>query len=150
MQEHWAVASDHAGRELKRAVAEHLLQLGHAVHDVGCDAGASVDYPDYAEKACRLLEDGTCQMAVLCCGTGLGMCMTASRFPNVRAALCTNEFMARMARSHNDANVLCLGERVVGMGSAHGILEAFLHTAFTAGRHQGRLDKLAKVRAKSP
>lgn len=141
----WAVASDHAGRELKRAVAEHLLQLGHEVIDVGCDSAASVDYPDFAEKACRLLQEGTCEMAVLCCGTGLGVTMAASRFPFVRAALCTNEYTARMARSHNDANVLCMGERVVGMGTAHGILEVFLSTAFSGGRHQDRLDKLNKL-----
>lgn len=145
MAQHWAVASDHAGRDLKRAVAEHLLKLGHAVHDVGCDADTSVDYPDYAEKACRLIEDGTCQLAVLCCGTGIGMNMSASRFSFIRAALCTNEYTARMARSHNDANVLCMGERVVGMGLAHGMLEAFLNTAFVGGRHADRLQKLNKL-----
>ena len=145
MAQKWAVGSDHAGRDLKRAVAEHLLQLGHQVQDVGSDTTDPVDYPDVAQRACQLLEAGTCQMAVLVCGTGLGVCMAASRFPCVRAALCTNEYMARMSRSHNDANVLCMGERVVGMGLAHGILEAFLHTTFSGGRHEGRLVKLAAL-----
>lgn len=140
-----ALGSDHAGRELRRAIGEHLLKLGHEVQDVGCEGSAAVDYPDYAQKVCALVKDNSCETGILVCGTGLGVSMAANSIVGIRAALCTNEFTARMARSHNDANILCLGERVIGMGVAHSVLEAFLNTAFAGGRHQARLEKLHRL-----
>ncbi len=139
------IASDHGGFALKGAVAARLGELGHDVQDLGPDSAASVDYPSFAAALCRrvLAEPGS--LGVLICGTGLGMSMAANRFPGIRAALCHNEFSARMARQHNDANVLCLGERVLGLGMALGIVDAFFAAEFEGARHKRRIDLIEEL-----
>ena len=139
------IASDHAGLELRRELIQALASLGAEVEDLGPATAESVDYPDYARQVARAVGEGRAERGVLVCGTGMGMAITANKYPGIRAALCTDEFVARMSRAHNDANVLCLGQRVVGAGLARSILEAFLHTPFEGGRHQRRLDKIREA-----
>lgn len=139
---HIALGSDHAGSILRGLVKEHLKKAGHSVEDLGTLSQTSVDYPEYAQKVARAVADDSAQLGVLVCGTGIGMCMVANRVPGVRAAVCTNEFMAQAARSHNDANVLCLGERVVGAGVALSIVDAFIGTPFEGGRHARRVEQI--------
>jgi ribose 5-phosphate isomerase B len=135
------VASDHAGFTLKNELAQALRAAGHDVTDLGAHSAESVDYPDFGRDVARSVADSG-GLGVLVCGTGIGMSMAANKVKGVRAALCTSEFEARMARSHNDANVLCLGQRVVGPGMARAIVEAFLATPFEGGRHAARVEKL--------
>jgi len=137
-----ALGSDHAGLTLKREVGEALRALGHTVEDLGAFEAVSVDYPDFAGKVARAVRDHTSDLGVLICGTGIGMSITANKFRGIRAALCHTEFEARMTRAHNDANVLCLGERVVGAGVGRAIAEAFVGTAFEGGRHARRVQKI--------
>lgn len=134
------IASDHGGFVLKSAAAARLKERGCVVEDLGPDSAVSVDYPNYAAALCRRVLAEPDSLGVLVCGTGLGMSITANRFKGIRAALCHNEFSARMARQHNDANVLCLGERVLGTGMALGILDAFLDSQFDGARHKRRID----------
>ena len=136
------LASDHAGFALKSAVIEHLAKQGHAVRDHGTDSTRSCNYPVYAQALCKaVLTLG--DLGILICGSGLGMSMMANRFRGIRAAVCANEFLAALARRHNDANVLCLGQRVVGEGLALDIVELFFCTPFEGGRHQRRIDLIA-------
>ena len=134
------LGSDHAGLELKTVVAAHLAAAGHTVVDLGPSEAKSVDYPDFAKAVCAKVLDTPESCGILICGTGIGMSMAANRIPGIRAALCVNEYLARMTRLHNDANVLCLGERVIGQGLAASIVDAFMDTAFEGGRHQRRVD----------
>ena len=143
------IASDHAGLELRRELVALLADKGIAFEDVGPTTNASVDYPDFASNVSREVSEGRYTQGVLVCGTGIGMSIVANKYPGVRAALCTTEFEARMARAHNDANVLCLGQRVVGAGVARSILEAFLTTPFEGGRHQKRIDKIREAESKT-
>lgn len=138
------VGSDHGGLTLKAALTRFLEAKGVGVEDVGCHSDASCDYPTFAKDvAQKVLDEGGGQtVGILVCGTGLGMSMAANRFPGIRAALCLNEYMARMARAHNDANVLCLGERTTGIGLAESILEAFLTAVFEGGRHLRRIQAI--------
>ncbi len=132
------IASDHAGFSLKAALAGHLQGMGLKVEDMGTHTEQSCDYPEYAHTLCRkVLETGG--TGILVCGTGAGMSMAANRHPGIRAALCTHEFLAKATRAHNDANVLCLGERVTAPGLACAIAEVFLSTPFEGGRHQRRV-----------
>lgn len=135
------IGSDHGGLLLKAEVARVLTSLGHAIEDVGTDSTDSVDYPDFAALVAESVAAGKHDLGVLVCGTGLGMSIKANRTKGVRAAVCTNTYMARMARAHNDANVLCLGERVIGLGLAEDILRVFFSTAFEGGRHARRIGK---------
>jgi ribose 5-phosphate isomerase B len=144
-----AIANDHAGLELKREVAEGLKALGHSIEDFGTHDDSSVDYPDFASQVARAVRDGQVQMGVLVCGTGIGMSIVANKYRGVRAALCTTELEARMSRAHNDANVLCLGERVVGPGLGRAIAEAFVSTGFEGGRHEKRVRKIAEAEAEN-
>ena len=137
-----AIASDHAGLSLKRQLAELLEARGHEVKDFGTYSGESVDYPDFASQVARAVGASEVERGVLVCGTGIGMSIVANKHRGVRAAVCTSEFESRMARAHNDANVLCVGQRVVGPGLAQSILEAFLDTAFEGGRHEKRVQKI--------
>lgn len=138
-----AIASDHAGRNLRKIIRLHLLEKGLSVRDYGVgDEVERVDYPDYAKTVAQAVADGQFDLAILVCGTGLGMAMAAGKVRGIRAACCTDEFMGRMARAHNNANVLTLGERVVGPGLALSIVDVFLGTPFEGGRHQDRLDKI--------
>jgi ribose 5-phosphate isomerase B len=138
-----AVASDHAGYDLKAALAEELGALGYEVVDLGTDGPESVDYPDFAKVMIGAIIDGRVERGVLVCGTGVGISIAANRHPGIRAALCHNETTARLAREHNDANVLALGARIVGVEVAKDCLKAFLTTEFAGGRHAKRVAKLA-------
>jgi ribose 5-phosphate isomerase B len=132
------IASDHAGFSLKSVVIEHLAQQGRAIQDHGTDSAQCCDYPVYARALCgAVLSRG--EPGILMCGSGLGMSMMANRFRGIRAAACANEFLAAASRRHNNANVLCLGERVVGAGLACAIVDAFLRNEFEGGRHQERV-----------
>jgi len=137
------IGSDHAGYELKTAVKAHLLALGHEVEDLGTyEPQVSVDYPDYGRRVAQQVAAGAGELGIVICGTGIGVSIAANKVRGIRAALCTDSYMARMARLHNDANVLALGGRVVGVGLALDIVDAFLITAFEGGRHSARVEKL--------
>lgn len=134
-----AIACDHGGYELKETIKAYLKNNEIPFVDFGCD-GESVNYPDYAHKLCEAIQSGNCYRGILVCGTGIGMSMAANKHSGIRAACCSDTFSARMTRAHNDANVLCLGGRVVGFGLALDIVELFLNTEFEGGRHQARVD----------
>jgi ribose 5-phosphate isomerase B len=135
------VGSDHAGLELKRELSGIAADLGYEVVDVGTDSTGSTDYPDYAHEVANAVMRGE-GIGLLVCGTGIGMSMAANRHRGVRAAVCGDVFSALMARQHNDANVLCIGGRVVGTGLAAEILKAFLGASFEGGRHARRVEKI--------
>ena len=137
-----ALAADHGGYELKEALKAHLDELGIAYEDFGTDSTASVDYPHFAEAGCKAVQEGRCALAILCCGTGVGMSMCANKMQSIRACCCSDTFSAEFTRRHNDANVLCMGGRVVGAGLACQIADAFLNATFEGGRHQKRIDKM--------
>lgn len=138
-----AIASDHGGYGLKEKLLTHLADIGVKYVDFGTDSRESCDYPDYAEKACRAVTSGECDCAILVCGTGIGMSIAANKIRGIRAACCSDTFSARFTRMHNDANALCIGERVCGEGLAVDIVDLFLSTEFEAGgRHSARLAKI--------
>ncbi len=137
-----AIGADHGGFPLKGAVCESIEKLGHKVVDLGCFSEESVDYPDYAAQVVAEIDSGRCERGILICGTGIGMSIRANRSPHVRAALCHDLFTAQMSREHNDANVLCLGARVLEPSVALSMVEVWLNTAFAGGRHQRRIEKL--------
>ena len=134
------IGCDHGGLNLKNAVIAHLNAKGIAVEDVGTYTPASCNYPVYAHKVCEKVQDGTYELGILICGTGIGMSMAANKHVGIRAAACENTFSARMTRLHNNANVLCMGERVIGPGLACDIVDLFISTDFEGGRHQIRVD----------
>lgn len=138
-----AIASDHAGFEYKAALKETLGELGYEALDLGTFGPESVDYPDYAEALGTALLDGRARRGVLVCGTGIGISIAANRQRHVRAARCADGTDARLARQHNDANVLALGARTTGIEVARDCLRIFLETEFEGGRHQRRVDKLS-------
>jgi len=137
-----AAASDHAGFPLKNHLVAWLSARGHEVIDLGTHSAESTDYPDFAHEVARRIASGEIERGLLVCGTGIGMSIAANRHAGVRAARCLTEYDARMARAHNDANVLALGERVTGAGLAEAVLETFLATAFEGGRHARRVQKI--------
>lgn len=139
-----AIAADHGGFELKEVLKQEIEALGHSLEDVGCYGLESVDYPDYAELAVEALRKNA-DRAILICGTGIGMSIAANRFRFVRAALCHDEFTAKMSREHNDANVLCLGARVLDADLAKIILRTWLSTEFAGGRHLTRITKFSDL-----
>ena len=141
------IGSDHGGLELKASVSEALRQRGLDVVDLGTDNDDSVDYPDFAEKVAGAVSRGEAACGILVCGTGIGMSIVANKFPGVRAALVTDEYMARMAKEHNNANILVLGGRVLEAMSAARIVAVWLDAVFEGGRHQRRLDKIAQLEA---
>lgn len=136
------IASDHAGLPLKRELIGVLTELGHAFEDLGAHETTSVDYPDYAHRLSLSILDGRHVLGVLVCGSGVGMSIAANRHKGIRAVVCSEPYSAAMGRRHNDANVLCLGARVVGGGLAREILEAFLGQSFEGGRHTARVAKI--------
>lgn len=143
-----AIAADHGGFALKQEIAEWLRSRGHDVADYGTDRLDSVDYPDYARLVAEAVAAGQAERGILVCGTGQGMAMTANKVQGIRAAVCSDTFSARMSREHNDANVLCLGGRVVGTGLALDIVEIWLVSAFSGdARHVRRVNKIAEVEA---
>jgi ribose 5-phosphate isomerase B len=137
-----ALGSDHAGLALKRELRAVLERRGEVVADLGCESEQSCDYPDFGHAVAKGVAEGRYRLGVLVCGTGIGMSMAANRHRGVRAALCTEALAARMSREHNDANVLCLGARIVGPGLAQAILDAFLGARFEGGRHEPRVKKI--------
>ncbi len=143
---HIALASDHGGFELKEHVKEVIQEMGHKYTDYGCKtAGKSVDYPDHAAAAAQAVVEGEADFAIAVCGTGLGVAIVANKIKGIRAAPCTDCYSARMARAHNNANVLALGQRVLGQGLAAEIVRTFLTSAYEGGRHQRRVEKITAL-----
>ncbi len=134
-----AVGSDHGGFILKQEILQFLVAEGHEVVDAGCFSQESVDYPAVAAEVCNLVSANNVARGIIICGTGIGVSMAANRFAQIRAALCHEAFTARMSREHNDANVLCLGERVLGVAIALDIVSTWLETEFAGGRHLRRI-----------
>jgi ribose 5-phosphate isomerase B len=137
-----AIGSDHAGFQLKTDVRQHLESKGLALVDLGTHAAERCDYPDHAAAVARAVAAGDADLGVLVCGTGVGMAMAANKIPGIRAAVVSDTFSARATRQHNDCNVLCIGERVVGGGLALDIVDAWLGAEFEGGRHAARVAKL--------
>lgn len=143
-----AIGNDHGGLELKNEITKYLKEKGYEYKDFGtCDCN-SVDYPDYGLAVAEAVKSGDCEKGIIICGTGLGISMAANKVPGIRAAVCTDCYMARMSREHNNANVLALGERVVGAGLALEILETWLKAEFQGGRHKTRVDKISAIETK--
>lgn len=137
-----AIGCDHGGYELKLQIIEHLKERGVDYVDFGSYDDKSVDYPVYADKVCAAITEGQCGRGILVCGTGIGMSMAANKHKGIRAACCSDSFSARMTRMHNDANVLCLGGRVLGPGLACDLVDLFLDTEFLGGKHARRIGML--------
>ena len=137
-----AVGSDHAGFAGRQVAIRTLKELGIACIDLGAKEGESVDYPDYAHQVAEAVQSRSVDFGVLVCGTGQGMAMSANKHPGVRAAVITDDFTARMSRAHNDANVACFGERVIGAEAIDGLLRVFLDSAFENDRHTRRVAKI--------
>ncbi len=140
-----ALGSDHAGFELKEKIKKYLEEKKVETKDYGCFSDDPVDYPDYAEKVAKAVANGDADRGILVCGTGLGMSMSANKLPGIRAALCWNEKAAEMSRKHNDANVLCLGARLIDHTDALRIVDVWLKTSFDGGRHIKRVEKINKI-----
>ncbi len=138
------LAADHGGFELKEIIKESLVQVGLDVMDVGCASTDSVDYPDFAEKAVSNIVNGDCQRGILVCGTGIGMSIAANRNRHIRAANCFDINTARLSREHNNANILCLGARVLETDIAIQMVKIWLETEFSGGRHQKRVAKFSE------
>jgi len=146
-----AIASDHAAIELKTVLAEWLAEQGHNVDDLGPHSADSVDYPDYGYKLAEWIADGQADFGVALCGSGIGISIAVNRNPACRSALVSDNLSARLAREHNDANVIAMGARLIGPDTARDCLAAFLETEFAGGRHQRRVDKLSRpISAKEP
>jgi len=139
------IATDHAGIDLKNFTVDLLRAKGHEVIDLGPFDRERVDYPDFAVKVCTSVLTDPGSQGILICGSGIGMSMAANRFPGIRAALCHDAYTASVARGHNDANVLCFGERIVGQGVAESIVNAWLEAQFEGGRHCGRVEKIEAI-----
>jgi len=136
------IGCDHGGFEHKNAIAEHLKLNGHEVVDCGIYENKSVDYPDIAVKVCEQITNGNCERGILVCGTGIGMSLAAHKVKGIRAACCSEHFSAKYTRLHNDSNILCLGGRVIGVGTAIELVDLFINTEFEGGRHQLRVSMI--------
>ncbi len=137
---------DHAGFNIKDAVIAHIKELGHEVIEVGTFSADSCHYPIFAHAACEKILDGTCERGILICGTGIGMSIAANKHDGIRAACCSDVFSARLTREHNDANILCFGERVVGLGLALDLVDAFLSAEYAnGGNHLTRVKMLSDL-----
>ena len=145
-----AIAADHAGYELKTVLKDELIRMGYEVVDLGTHGPASVDYPDFGAAAARAIAEGRAQRAVIVCGSGIGISIAANRNPAARAALCHDALTARLARQHNDANILALGARTTGVETAKDCLREFMTTPFEGGRHSGRVAKLGGASGRNP
>ncbi len=143
-----AIASDHAGRELKDDLKEYINSIGLEAIDMGVNNDQSVDYPDYGSPVAEKVSTGEFTRAILICGTGVGMSILANKYAGVRAALVGDVYTARMAKEHNDANILVIGGRVIGKGLAREMVKTWLETVFQGGRHQRRLDKISDIEKK--
>lgn len=142
-----AIASDHGGYDYKQELIPYMESLGHQVLDLGCHGPASVDYPDYGIPCAQAVARGEADRGVVICGTGIGISISANKVPGIRCALCTDPVMARLTREHNDANMLAMGGRIIGIELAKGIVQVFLSTEFSGGRHKTRIDKIAQYEA---
>lgn len=140
------IGSDHAGYALKEALKPFVSELGYEIEDIGPYADTSVDYPDFGQRVASMIADGRYSRGILICGTGLGMSMVANRYPEIRASLCNDLFSAIMSRRHNDANILVMGGRVIGIELAREIVRAWMRTPFDGGRHSERLEKFCSCR----
>jgi len=143
-----AIGCDHGGFELKQQIIAHLKEKGYEVKDFGCFSTDSVDYPDYAYPVAAAVVNKSAEKGILICGTGIGMSMAANKVHGIRCALCHDVFSAHATREHNDTNVLAMGERVIGPGLAMDIVDTWLTTGFTGGRHQTRIDKVMALEEK--
>ena len=140
-----AIGCDHGGFEHKNAIKDHLIERGFEVTDCGIYEKVSVDYPDIAVKVCDEITSGRCERGILVCGTGIGMSLTANKIKGIRAAALSDHYSAKYTRLHNNSNILCLGGRVVGIGTALELADLFVDTEYEGGRHQRRLDKIAEL-----
>ncbi|MGX7197877.1 ribose 5-phosphate isomerase B [Enterococcus olivae] len=137
-----AISNDHGGVHLKKAIYKYLVELGHEVEDVGVNSDESVDYPDYSRKVTKLILNKEADLGILICGTGIGMSIAANRNKGIRAAVVGDVFSAKATKEHNNANIICLGERVTGEGLALMIVETWLNADFQGGRHSQRISKI--------
>ena len=139
------LGSDHAGFPLKEAVKAHLEEIGREYIDVGCYTPERFDYAISAQKACDKVVSGEADLAILCCGTGVGISMAANKVKGIRACCCSDYFSAKYTRLHNDANCLCMGDRVIGVRTAIELVDVFINTQFEGGRHQTRIDQISAI-----
>lgn len=139
-----AIGCDHAGYELKEEVIAHLYDNGYEILDIGCN-GESCDYPVIAKEVAENIVNGKCDKGILICGTGVGMSIAANKVNGIRAALCTDYYTAKYTRLHNNSNILCMGARTIGSGSAMELVDVFLNTEFEGGRHQRRIDLITEI-----
>ena len=139
--------TDHRGYSIRARILNLLRRLGHDVEDMGAYSGEAVDYPDIAARVARKVSRGEVDRGILICGTGLGMCITANKFPSVRAAPCHDDLTAEMSRRHNDANILCLSADLLGERLVDRMIEIWLNTPFEGGRHARRVNKICKLEA---
>lgn len=142
-----AIASDHAGFELKELIKDYIIKTNNSVVDFGTNNSDSVDYPDFAVAASKAVSSGEVDRGILVCGSGQGMMMSANKFKNIRAALCNDLYSAKMSRLHNDSNILAIGGRIVGKDLALEIIKTWMETEFEGGRHQRRVDKLNSLQS---
>ncbi len=142
MSKKFYIATDHAGYAVKEYVKECIKALGHEIIDLGPDSADRVDYPDFAKKCATQVASEQGSFGILICGTGIGISIAANKVAGIRAALCHDHYTAKLTRQHNDANILCFGERIVGRGVIEDMLEAFCTTEFEGGRHAGRVAKI--------
>lgn len=140
-----AIGCDHGGLHLKQDIKELLLSLGHEVEDFGTHSTESCDYPDIAESVAHAVVDGNADRGILICGTGIGIGIAANKIPGVRAALCHDTFSAHASREHNNANILTMGERIIGPGLAKDIVTIWMGTEFEGGRHSRRVEKISAL-----
>lgn len=143
-----AIGADHAGFELKAFIYNLIKAMGHDIVDMGTGSSCSVDYPDFAEAVAKAVSEGIFDRGILICGTGIGMSIVANKFKNIRAALCNDIFTAKMSRLHNDANILCMGARIIGTGLAKEIVHTWFSTEFEGKRHSHRLEKINLIERK--
>ena len=144
-----AIANDHAGVEIKRLLVQHLKEKGYEVINFGTDTEESVDYPDYIEKAAKAVQSGAADFGIVICGTGIGASITANKFKGIHAALCHDEYTAKMARNHNNANVLAFGARVLNNEDVIKIVDIFLSEPFLGERHERRVNKVKYIEDKN-
>ena len=140
-----AIGCDHGGIEIKNAVIGYLKEKGIDYHDYGTYTSDSVDYPVYAYQVARAVSDGDAELGIICCGTGIGVSMAANKVKGIRAAVCSDEFCAEMTRRHNNANIRCMGRRVIDEKKAVKLADIFLHTAFEGGRHLKRVQMITDI-----
>ena len=143
-----AIGCDHGGLEHKNAIVAHLTERGFTVEDFGIYEQKSVDYPEIAEKVANSIVSGENELGILVCGTGIGMSLAANKVKGIRAAVCSEHFSAKYTRLHNNSNILCLGGRVIGVGTAIELVDLFVDTKFEGGRHQRRVDMITAIENK--